>query len=101
MPVASDPKPAVIQDHEGKPFFPDFVPGTLGPTGLAAIDAYQRAANYLSVEQIYLLDNPLLREPLSLGQLKSHLLDHWGTTSGLNFIYAHLRRALRVQIIRG
>jgi xylulose-5-phosphate/fructose-6-phosphate phosphoketolase len=76
MPVASDPKPAVIQDHGGKPFFPGFVPVPLGPTGLAAIDAYQRAANYLSVGQIYLLDNPLLREPLSLRQVKPHLLSH-------------------------
>lgn len=99
MPVASDPKPAVIQDHGGKPFLPGFVPGPLGPTGLAAIDAYQRVENDLSVGQIYLLDNPLLREPLSLGPVKPHLLGHRGSTPGLNSIYAHLRRALRLQII--
>ncbi|WP_082501467.1 hypothetical protein [Methylobacterium sp. Leaf88] len=72
MPVASDPKPADIQDHGGKPFLPGFVPGPLGPTGLAVIDAYQRAENYLLVGQIYLLDNPLLREHLSLGWLPLH-----------------------------
>jgi xylulose-5-phosphate/fructose-6-phosphate phosphoketolase len=72
MPVASDPKPAVIQDHGGKPFLSGFVPGPLRRKGLAIFDAYQWAANYLSVGQIYLLDNPLLREPLSLGCLPLH-----------------------------
>jgi xylulose-5-phosphate/fructose-6-phosphate phosphoketolase len=94
MPVATDPKPAVVQDLGGKPKSLDFVPGPLGPTGLDAIDAYWRAANYLSVGQIYLLDNPLLREPLSLPNVKPRLLGHWGTTPGLNFIYAHLNRAI-------
>src|SRR4051794_40346661 len=56
--------------------------------------AYWRAANYLSVGQIYLLDNPLLREPLALAHTKSRLLGHWGTTPGLNFIYVHLNRAI-------
>ena len=59
------------------------------------IDAYWRAANYLSVGQIYLLDNPLLREPLAPEQIKPRLLGHFGTTPGLNFIYAHLNRAIK------
>jgi len=62
---------------------------------LARIDAYWRAANYLSVGQIYLYDNPLLRQPLALGHVKPRLLGHWGTTPGLNFIYAHLNRVIR------
>jgi xylulose-5-phosphate/fructose-6-phosphate phosphoketolase len=59
------------------------------------LHAWWRAANYLSVGQIYLLDNPLLREPLTLAHVKPRLLGHWGTTPGLNFIYAHLNRAIR------
>ncbi|MFD2420943.1 phosphoketolase family protein [Amycolatopsis pigmentata] len=59
------------------------------------IDAYWRAANYLSVGQIYLLDNPLLREPLRREHIKPRLLGHWGTTPGLNFVYAHLNRVIR------
>jgi xylulose-5-phosphate/fructose-6-phosphate phosphoketolase len=59
------------------------------------IDAYWRAANYLSVGQIYLLDNPLLRQPLALAHVKPRLLGHWGTTPGLNFVHAHLNRAIR------
>ena len=62
-----------------------------------AIDAYWRAANYLSVGQIYLLDNPLLTEPLAPKHVKPRLLGHWGTTPGLNFIYAHMNRAIRVR----
>ena len=58
------------------------------------MDAYWRAANYLSVGQIYLLDNPLLREPLRLEHVKPRLLGHWGTTPGLNFIYVHLNRVI-------
>jgi xylulose-5-phosphate/fructose-6-phosphate phosphoketolase len=61
---------------------------------LALIDAYWRAANYLSVGQIYLLDNPLLREPLTPEHIKPRLLGHWGTTPGLNFMYAHLNRLI-------
>jgi xylulose-5-phosphate/fructose-6-phosphate phosphoketolase len=61
---------------------------------LRAIHAYWQAANYLSVGQIYLLDNPLLREPLKPEHIKPRLLGHWGTTPGLNFIYAHLNRAI-------
>ena len=62
---------------------------------LRALDAYWRAANYLSIGQIYLLDNPLLREPLRPEHVKPRLLGHWGTTPGLNFLYTHLNRAIR------
>ena len=62
---------------------------------LRLIDRYWRAANYLSVGQIYLYDNPLLREPLQLDHIKPRLLGHWGTTPGLNFIYAHLNRVIK------
>src|SRR5512133_3096595 len=62
---------------------------------LRLIDAWWRAANYLSVGQIYLYDNPLLKEPLRLEHIKPRLLGHWGTTPGLNFIYAHANRAIR------
>lgn len=60
----------------------------------ALLDAWWRAANYLSVGQIYLMDNPLLREKLSLSHIKPRLLGHWGTTPGLNFVYAHMNRAI-------
>ncbi|GAB2505128.1 phosphoketolase family protein [Promicromonospora xylanilytica] len=66
----------------------------LEPADLERIDAWWRAANYLSVGQIYLLDNPLLREPLTPDHVKPRLLGHWGTTPGLNFLYAHLNRAI-------
>jgi xylulose-5-phosphate/fructose-6-phosphate phosphoketolase len=62
---------------------------------LARMDAYWRAANYLSVGQIYLLDNPLLREPLQPEHVKPRLLGHWGTTPGLNLIYVHMNRVIR------
>jgi xylulose-5-phosphate/fructose-6-phosphate phosphoketolase len=62
---------------------------------LRQVDAWWRAANYLSVGQIYLLDNPLLSEPLSRDHVKPRLLGHWGTTPGLNFVYAHLNRMIR------
>ena len=62
---------------------------------LQLIDAYWRAANYLSVGQIYLLDNPLLREPLRAEHVKPRLLGHWGTTPGLNLLYAHLNRVIK------
>jgi xylulose-5-phosphate/fructose-6-phosphate phosphoketolase len=62
---------------------------------LRKIDAYWRAANYLSVGQIYLYDNPLLKEPLTLEHIKPRLLGHWGTTPGLNFIYAHMNRLIK------
>ncbi len=62
---------------------------------LARMDAYWRAANYLSIGQIYLLDNPLLREPLRPEHVKPRLLGHWGTTPGLNLVYVHMNRAIR------
>ena len=65
------------------------------PEALRLIDAYWRAANYLSVGQIYLRANPLLREPLTIAHVKPRLLGHWGTTPGLNFVYAHLNRVIR------
>ena len=67
----------------------------LTETELEKIDAYWRAANYLSVGQIYLLDNPLLREPLAAEHIKPRLLGHWGTTPGLNFVYAHMNRVIK------
>jgi xylulose-5-phosphate/fructose-6-phosphate phosphoketolase len=67
---------------------------TLTPESVRNIDAYWRAANYLSVGQIYLLDNPLLKKQLTLEHIKPRLLGHWGTTPGLNFIYAHLNRVI-------
>ncbi len=68
---------------------------TLTPDLLRRMDAYWRAANYLAVGQIYLFDNPLLRRPLVLGDVKRMLLGHWGTTPGQNFIYVHLNRIIR------
>ncbi|MBI3898364.1 MAG: phosphoketolase family protein [Gammaproteobacteria bacterium] len=80
--------------------------GPLSAEDVRKIDAYWRAANYLSVGQIYLLDNPLLKEPLTINHVKPRLLGHWGTTPGLNFIYVHLNRAiskydLNVMIVAG
>jgi xylulose-5-phosphate/fructose-6-phosphate phosphoketolase len=69
--------------------------GPLTPGELRRIDAYWRAANYLSVGQIYLMANPLLAEPLRLEHVKPRLLGHWGTTPGLNFVYAHMNRVIR------
>src|SRR6185312_12585642 len=69
--------------------------GPLSPDELETIHAWWRAANYLSVGQIYLLDNPLLREPLAPEHVKPRLLGHWGTTPGLNFLYAHMNRVIR------
>ncbi len=68
---------------------------TLEPGLLQKINAYWRAANYISVGQLYLRDNPLLKEPLKLSHVKSMLLGHWGTTPGQNFIYAHLNRVIK------
>ena len=70
---------------------------TLTPEELERINAYWRAANYLSVGQIYLRDNPLLREPLKPEHIKPRLLGHWGTTPGLNFIYAHCNRVIKAR----
>src|SRR5580704_8466683 len=70
-------------------------PQTLSQEELRAMDAYWRAANYLSVGQIYLYANPLLREPLKREHVKPRLLGHWGTTPGLNFIYVHFNRLIK------
>lgn len=69
----------------------------LPPADLESIDLWWRAANYLSVGQIYLVDNPLLREPLRLEHVKRRLLGHWGTSPGLNFVYVHVNRVIREQ----
>src|SRR5215472_14506871 len=69
--------------------------GPLSPEELRLIHAYWRAANYLSVGQIYLMDNPLLKEPLQLKHVKPRLLGHWGTTPGQNFLYVHLNRVIK------
>src|SRR5437899_2171218 len=69
----------------------------LSPDLLRRMNAWWRAANYLSVGQIYLLDNPLLRDPLALDHTKPRLLGHWGTTPGLNFIYVHLNRVIKAR----
>lgn len=71
--------------------------GPLTAEDLRKIDAYWRAANYLSVGQVYLMDNPLLREPLRDEHVKPRLLGHWGTVPGLNFIYVHLNRIIKEQ----
>ena len=81
------------------------VPGVLPEKGKGALesnewrqlDAYWRAANYLSVGQIYLYANSLLREPLTLAHVKPLVVSHWGTTPGQNFIYVHLNRTIRTQ----
>jgi xylulose-5-phosphate/fructose-6-phosphate phosphoketolase len=69
----------------------------LSSEDLRLLDAYWRAANYLSIGQVYLLANPLLREPLKSEHVKPRLLGHFGTTPGLNLIYAHLNRAIRTR----
>jgi xylulose-5-phosphate/fructose-6-phosphate phosphoketolase len=71
------------------------MPNTLSPEELQKMNAYWRAANYLSVGQIYLYDNPLLKRPLKLEDVKPRLLGHWGTTPGLNFLYVHLNRIIK------
>src|ERR1700733_10459569 len=71
------------------------VPAALSPDLLQKMHAYWRAANYLSVGQIYLQDNPLLETPLKIEHIKPRLLGHWGTTTGINFIYVHLNRLIK------
>ena len=71
--------------------------GPLNEDELKKLHAYWRAANYLSVGQIYLLNNPLLREPLQVKHIKPRLLGHWGTTPGLNFLYAHMNRVIKAR----
>src|SRR3977135_3423925 len=70
-------------------------PHSLSPDLLWKMHAYWRAANYLSVGQIYLQDNPLLESPLKIEHIKARLLGHWGTTTGLNFLYVHLNRLIK------
>jgi xylulose-5-phosphate/fructose-6-phosphate phosphoketolase len=79
------PLPAAPSD------LPQVVPADL----MERMDAYWRAANYLSVGQIYLYDNPLLRKPLELAHVKPLVVGHWGTTPGQNFIYVHLNRVIQ------
>ena len=71
------------------------MPSPLSPRQLQKMDAYWRAANYLSVGQIYLRDNPLLEEPLQREHIKPRLLGHWGTTPGLNMLYVHVNRLIK------
>ena len=71
--------------------------GPLDPELLRKLDAWWRAANYLSVGQTYLFDNPLLKRPLQKEHVKPRLVGHWGTTPGLNFIYAHLNRVINAR----
>src|SRR5574340_604115 len=88
---------AQIATAEPKTKKPVAALGPLSADELRRIHAYWRAANYLSVGQIYLYDNPLLKQPLAREHIKPRLLGHWGTTPGLNFIYVHLNRIIREQ----
>ena len=72
-------------------------PIPLAADELARMNAWWHAANYLSVGQVYLLANPLLREPLTMDHVKPRLLGHWGTTPGLNFLYLHLNRIIKAR----
>ncbi|TFC24424.1 phosphoketolase family protein [Cryobacterium sp. TMT1-3] len=82
-------------DDSGTMTWPSRAPKPLSAAALDSIDAWWRAANYLAVGQIYLLSNALLTEPLTRDHVKPRLLGHWGTTPGLNFLYAHLNRAIQ------
>jgi len=84
---------STVESHPATVASPSQSP--LSPDELRKMNAYWRAANYLSVGQIYLYKNPLLREPLKLEHIKPRLLGHWGTTPGLNFIYAHFNRIIK------
>jgi xylulose-5-phosphate/fructose-6-phosphate phosphoketolase len=85
---------APIENDTADPRVSAGIGGPLSPDLLRRMDAYWRAANYLSVGQIYLRDNPLLERPLAIEDVKPRLLGHWGTTPGLNFIYVHLNRLI-------
>jgi xylulose-5-phosphate/fructose-6-phosphate phosphoketolase len=91
--AAGSPDP--VDAHRSTPGWGGDHDGPLSADEARLIDAYWRAANYLSVGQIYLLDNPLLRRSLEPADVKPRLLGHWGTTPGLNFIYAHMNRVIR------
>ncbi len=93
LPVDAPPLAALVPEKDA-PESPD---GPLAPEELRLLDAHWRAANYLSVGQIYLRGNPLLTEPLTLAHVKPRLLGHWGTTPGLNFVYTHMNRAIRAR----
>jgi xylulose-5-phosphate/fructose-6-phosphate phosphoketolase len=84
-----------VQRSRATPVADGAAEAPLAPDLLRKMDAYWRAANYLSVGQIYLYDNPLLREPLTLAHVKPRLLGHWGTTPGQNFLYVHLNRVIK------
>jgi xylulose-5-phosphate/fructose-6-phosphate phosphoketolase len=92
-----DAEPSTTVESTGLPTAPKEKPPKrpLSPDLLRKMNAYWRAANYLSAGQIYLYDNPLLKEPLKLDHVKPRLLGHWGTTPGLNFIYVHLNRIIK------
>jgi xylulose-5-phosphate/fructose-6-phosphate phosphoketolase len=96
-PMTNSPRPAhnTPADTTSGTAFRHLAPAALGDDELARLDAWWRTANYLSVGQIYLLDNPLLRRPLRREDVKPRLLGHWGTTPGLNFIYAHVNRVIQ------
>ena len=83
-----------LPDRNRAPGQPDGEP-TLGADELRRMNAYWRASNYLSVGQIYLYDNPLLRVPLTMAHVKPLVVGHWGTTPGQNFIYVHLNRVIK------
>ena len=88
--MTQPPKPAIEHDRSET-----LIPNTLSAELLQKMHAYWRAANYLSVGQIYLQANPLLESPLTLEHIKPRLLGHWGTTPGLNFLYVHLNRLIK------
>ena len=95
-----DPTISSVVEEEAAPPRPALSPeepaeGPLSAEQLARIQRYWQAANYLTVGQIYLQDNPLLREPLRPEHIKPRLLGHWGTSPGLSFVYAHLNRLIR------
>ena len=85
----------MIETIVEEPIHPGAMGGPLSPELLGKINAYWRAANYFSVGQIYLYDNPLLKEPLKLSHVKPLVVGHWGTTPGQNFIYVHLNRVIK------
>src|SRR6202167_6211505 len=86
--------PRHVQIIRGVSHVTEIEPGPLTGSELDALDAWWRAANYLSVGQIYLMANPMLTEPLRPEHIKPRLLGHWGTTPGLNFLWSHLNRAI-------
>ena len=96
MRTAHEQPPVVVLDHERLPadLPTDSAPAHLPAQLLERIDRYWRAANYLSVGQLYLYDNPLLKRPLDLSDVKPLVVGHWGTTPGQNFIYVHLNRVI-------